>query len=102
MDFWHVSSVHQLTADGSIRNVTLFLIVLLTLIETTPVLIKLFAKRGPYDDLLDAIEHKVHIAQQVDVSNFNSDTNMALELYEMNAEARRKLESQTEPRHLEL
>lgn len=86
-------ALHQLTADGSIKNVTLFLIVLLTLIETTPVLIKLFAKRGPYDDLLDAIEHKVHIAQQVDVSNFNSDTNMALELYQLNAEARRKLET---------
>jgi hypothetical protein len=87
-------ALHQLTADGSIRNVTWFLIILLTLIETTPVLIKLFAKRGPYEDLLDAIEHKIYIAQQVAVSNFNSDTNMELELYEKKAEARRQLESQ--------
>lgn len=86
-------ALHQLTADDSIKNVTLFLIVLLTLVETTPALIKLFAKRGPYDDLLEATEHKVHIAQQVEVSNFNSDTNMALELYQMRAEARRKLET---------
>ena len=57
-------------------------------------LIKLFAKRGPYDDLLEAIEHRVHVAQQVEVSNFNSDTNMELKLYEAKVEARRQLENQ--------
>lgn len=87
-------ALSQLAEDKSIENVNLFLIILLTLIETTPVLIKLFAKRGPYDDLLEAVEHKVHIAQQVEVSNFNSDTNMDLELYRMRTEARRQLESQ--------
>ncbi|HKO44459.1 MAG TPA: DUF4407 domain-containing protein [Pyrinomonadaceae bacterium] len=87
-------ALRKLAEDQSIENVSLFLIILLTLIETTPVLIKLFAKRGPYDDLLDAVEHKVHIAQQVEVSNFNSDTNIDLELYRMKAEARRQLESQ--------
>jgi hypothetical protein len=84
----------QLTTDGPIKNVSLFLVILLTLVETTPVLIKLFAKRGPYDDLLEAIEHKIHVAQQVEVSNFNSDTNMELELYEAKVEARRQLENQ--------
>jgi Domain of unknown function (DUF4407) len=84
----------ELADDGPIKNVSLFLVILLTLIETTPVLIKLFAKRGPYDDLLEAIEHKVHVAQQVEVSNFNSDTNMELELYEAKIEARRQLENQ--------
>ncbi|MFY9620636.1 MAG: DUF4407 domain-containing protein [Pyrinomonadaceae bacterium] len=87
-------ALSQLAADGPIRNVTLFLVILLTLIETTPVLIKLFAKRGPYDDLLDALEHKVYFSQQVEISNFNSDTNMELELYEAKVEARRQLESQ--------
>lgn len=84
----------ELAKDGPIRNVTLFLVILLTLIETTPVLIKLFARRGPYDDLLESMEHKVHVAQQVEVSNFNSDTNIDLELYEARIEARRQLESQ--------
>jgi hypothetical protein len=87
-------ALRKLAEDQSIENVSLFLIILLTLIETTPVLIKLFAKRGPYDELLDAVEHKVNIAQQVEVSNFNSDTNMDLELYRMRVEARRQLESQ--------
>lgn len=87
-------ALRKLGEDQSIENASLFLIILLTLIETTPVLIKLFAKRGPYDDLLDAVEHKVHIAQQVEVSNFNNDTNMDLELYSLKAEARRQLESQ--------
>jgi hypothetical protein len=58
------------------------------------VLIKLFAKRGPYDDLLETIEHKVYFGQQVDISNFNSDTNMDLELYVTKVEARRQLENQ--------
>jgi hypothetical protein len=87
-------ALSQLSADGPIRNVTLFLVILLTLIETTPVLIKLFAKRGPYDDLLDATEHKIYFSQQVEISNFNSDTNMDLELYEAKVEARRQLENQ--------
>jgi hypothetical protein len=87
-------ALSQLTADESIENVTLFLVILLTLIETTPVLVKLFAKRGPYDDMLDAIQHKIRVAQQVEVSNFNSDTNMELELYEMKIESLRQLESQ--------
>jgi len=84
----------ELARDGPVKNVTTFLVILLTLIETTPVLIKLFAKRGPYDDLLDAIEHRIHVAQQVEVSNFNSDTNIELELYETKVEARRQLENQ--------
>src|SRR5882724_596480 len=87
-------ALSQLAADGPIKNVTRFLIILLTLIETTPVLIKLFAKRGPYDDLLDAIEHRIHVVQQVEVSYFNSDTNIELELYETKVEARRQLENQ--------
>ncbi len=89
----HFKALSQLAADGPIRNVTRFLIILLTLIETTPVLIKLFAKRGPYDDLLETAEHKVYFSQQVEVSNFNSDTNTDLELYEARVEARRELET---------
>jgi len=87
-------ALSELAKDGPIRNVTLFLVILLTLIETTPVLIKLFAKRGPYDDLLEVMEHKVYYSQQVEISNFNSDTNMDLELYEAKVEARRQLENQ--------
>lgn len=87
-------ALSQLAAAGPIKSVTRFLIILLMLIETTPVLIKLFAKRGPYDDLLETVEHKVYFGQQVDISNFNSDTNMELELYVAKTDARRQLENQ--------
>ncbi|HEY6803621.1 MAG TPA: DUF4407 domain-containing protein [Pyrinomonadaceae bacterium] len=85
-------ALSELVSDGPARNVSLFLVVLLTLIETTPVLIKLFAKRGPYDELLETREHKIHVAQQVEISNFNSDTNVDLELYAIKSEARRQFE----------
>lgn len=87
-------ALRQLSADGPVRNLSLFLIVLLTLVEITPVLIKLFARRGPYDDVLEAAEHKVYVLKQKEISDFNSDVNAELELYKVKSEARRLLEEQ--------
>lgn len=82
-----------LAADGPVKNMTLFLVCLLTLIETAPVFIKLLAGRGPYDDALEAEEHKVDIAKQKEVSDFNSDINTDLEIYQMKCQARRRREA---------
>lgn len=71
-----------------------FLIFLLILIETAPVVIKLFAPRGPYDDYVEALEHKVHINKQKEISNFNTDTMKDLEFYEAASDARRQLNEQ--------
>lgn len=87
-------TLRQLSTDGPVRNLSLFLVILLTLVETTPVLIKLFARRGPYDDVLEAAEHKVYVLKQKEISDFNSDVNAELELYKVKSEARRHLEEQ--------
>lgn len=88
------NALRELSSDGPARNLSLFLIVLLTLIEITPVLIKLFARRGPYDDVLEAEEHKIYVLKQKEISDFNSDINAELELYRAKTEARRQLEEQ--------
>lgn len=87
-------ALRELSSDGPVRNLSLFLVCLLTLVETTPVLIKLFARRGPYDDVLEAEEHKVYVLKQKEISDFNSDINAELELYKSKTEARRQLEEQ--------
>lgn len=88
-------ALHQLAdKDSSIKNATWFLVILLTLIETAPVLIKLLARRGPYDDVLEAIEHKAYISKKKEISDFNSEINKDLERYEANSEARWVLEEQ--------
>jgi Domain of unknown function (DUF4407) len=91
-------TLRQLSEDGPVADMSLFLIILLTLVETTPVVAKLFAGRGPYDDVLEMIEHKVHINQQKEISVFNSDVNTELEIYKTSCEARR----QDEERRLHL
>ena len=88
-------ALHQLAdEDESVKNATRFLVILLTLIETAPVVIKLLARRGPYDDMLEAIEHKAHIAKKKEISDFNSEINKELEHFEANSEARSLLEEQ--------
>lgn len=88
-------ALNQLASeDDSIKNATRFLIILLTLIETAPVVIKLLARRGPYDDLIEAVEHKTHIAKKKELSDFNSEINKELEHFEANSEARWLLDEQ--------
>jgi hypothetical protein len=85
-------ALNELAADESVKNLTRFLVLLLTLIETAPVFIKLLAGRGPYDDALEAEEHKVNVAKEKEISDFNSDINTDLEIYQMKCQARRQRE----------
>jgi hypothetical protein len=87
-------ALKQLTANGPAKDMSLFLVILLMLVEVTPVLVKLFSRRGPYDDMLEAEEHKIFILKQKELSDFNSDINIELELYRSKTEARRQLEEQ--------
>lgn len=90
-----LKALHQLADENEpIRNATRFLVILLSLIETAPVLIKLLARRGPYDDLLEAIEHKTRIRKKKEISDFNSEINKELERYDSVIESRWLLEEQ--------
>jgi hypothetical protein len=89
-----LQALSQLAADGPVRDASWFLVVLLTLIETAPVLIKLLASRGPYEEMLEALEHKISVTKKKEISDFNSDINKELERYEATSDARRMLEEQ--------
>jgi hypothetical protein len=90
-----LKALHQLADEnGPIKNASRFLVILLSLIETAPVLIKLLARRGPYDDLLEAIEHKTAVLKKKEISDFNSEINKELERYDSVSEARWLLEEQ--------
>ena len=90
-----IKALNQLAeADELVKGATRFVVLLLILIETAPVLIKLFATRGPYDDLLEVIEHKVYITKQKEISNFNTDIMKDLALYDAISDARHSLEEQ--------
>ncbi|MCE3259943.1 MAG: hypothetical protein K0S12_1584 [Bacteroidetes bacterium] len=53
-----IEALSVLTTESSAINlVNIFLVLLFILIETTPILIKLMAQRGPYDELMEGHEH---------------------------------------------
>lgn len=57
-----------------------FIILLFISLETAPILVKLFSSRGPYDDYLDAIEHRVYATQQKNISDINDEINSSVAL----------------------
>lgn len=48
-----------------------FIILLFIAIETAPIIVKLMASRGPYDDLLEVEEHKFKIKRIVELARLN-------------------------------
>lgn len=63
-----------------------FLIILFIMLETAPVLVKLFSNRGPYDDIYDGLEHKVFVRERKMISQLNDDINTEVALSrQMNA-----------------
>lgn len=89
-----LKALSVLADKDPVKSATRFLVILLILIEITPVLIKLFASRGPYDDLLEAEEHRIQIRKKKETSDFNTEINKELESYGTTSEARRKMEEQ--------
>jgi hypothetical protein len=53
-----LEALHVLTQESKAMNTAnVFIIFLFILLECTPVLVKLMAPRGPYDELLEIREH---------------------------------------------
>lgn len=48
-----------------------FIVLLFIAIETAPIIVKLMASRGPYDDLLEVEEHKFKINRIVELARLN-------------------------------
>ncbi len=68
-----LEAMGNLTKKNTTMLVTSWMIMLLfVMIETTPVMVKLLGKRGPYDELLDRVEYVQMIKQQEVISRWNT------------------------------
>lgn len=68
---------HSYLADHNtaIAWASRFLILLFILLETAPLVAKLLSRRGPYDEIQDAMEHRVYVRERKGVSDLNDDAN---------------------------
>jgi len=75
-----IEALGKITAKEKALGYASLLITLLFLaIETAPLLVKLFSKRGPYDDELELAEHLAWVRMQYEKSDINSKINRKLE-----------------------
>ncbi len=65
----------KIKALYQLSGVHWFLTILFILLETLPVLSKLLSKRGPYDEILERIEHEHFIEQKRIISDRNDEVN---------------------------
>lgn len=66
--------------DSSIWWMSNLIILLFILLETSPVFVKLISKRGPYDYLLNRIEHHKKVESLRHISDMNYDLNAFIRL----------------------
>lgn len=59
---------------------SLFIVGLFILLETAPIIVKLLSERGPYEDVYEAKEHEVYVAERRRISNINDDANTRVTL----------------------
>jgi hypothetical protein len=79
-------ALSQLKEFGnSVWYASLLITLLFMLLETAPITVKLLAKRGPYDEILDRVEYEIYLQQQKIISDKNDEiNNILLEIKEMN------------------
>ena len=60
--------------------ISLFIMLLFIIVETVPILVKLISPRGPYDELLDAMEHKYYVQALDEINEENRTLNKKIAL----------------------
>ncbi len=71
-----LTALHESSSvPGPVGLATIFISLLFILLETTPLVMKLISKRGPYDDLLETSEYKVYLYSQKAISDLNEQVN---------------------------
>jgi hypothetical protein len=63
-------------SSPDVRRARTFMTLVFLVIELTPVIMKLLLRRGPYDDLMDTLEHQVSVAELLKRSHMNDDAHM--------------------------
>ncbi len=76
------AALGQLTALSSdVRIARTFFMLLFLTIELTPVVMKLLLRRGPYDDFVETLEHRVNVAELLKRSHTNDDAHAEVALH---------------------
>lgn len=79
----------RLAADHPrIRTASLFMTLLFLCLELTPVLTKMLFSRGAYDEMLETLEHTVHVQQLRERSDLNDDAHADVILHSLRNQRR--------------
>ena len=77
----HLEAMNILTTEKSAIFWAKWLITLLFIfIEVAPVLFKLMAESGPYDDMMDRIKHESFVREKQKISDINDEINTAIKI----------------------
>jgi Domain of unknown function (DUF4407) len=68
------------TSHMSALLASAFILFLFISLETAPILVKLFSGRGPYEDFLDALEHRAYATKRQEISDLNDEINTSVAL----------------------
>lgn len=71
---------HLAAHNPAIAWASWFLVLLFILLETAPLIAKLLSKRGPYDEIQDAWEHRVYVRERKGISDLNDEANTDVSL----------------------
>lgn len=77
----HLEAMHILTDEKPSIFWAKWLITLLFIfIEVAPVLFKLMAESGPYDDMMDRLKHESFVSEQQKISDINDNINTSMKI----------------------
>jgi len=77
----HLEAMSILTSEKSAVFWAKWLITLLFIfIEVAPVLFKLMAESGPYDDMMDRIKHESYVSEKQKISDINDSINTSMKI----------------------
>jgi hypothetical protein len=85
----HLEAMSILTEEKSAIFYAKWLITLLFIfIEIAPVLFKLMAEAGPYDDIMDRIKHESFVREKQKISDINDEINTSIKISTSKNQAR--------------
>ena len=89
----HLEAMSVLTEEKSAIYYAKWLITLLFIfIEIAPVLFKLMAEAGPYDDIMDRIKHESFVREKQKISDLNDEINTSIKISTAKNQARLEAE----------
>jgi uncharacterized protein DUF4407 len=65
-----------------IRSADLLLMAIILILETAPILTKIYARYGPYDKLVDVAEEKVYLSKKLELEDFRHQMETHRDSYE--------------------